>query len=254
MRFVAVGELLVDVVATGAGHAARIGLRPGGSAFNTAVAAAAAGAEATVVGAVGADAAGRLVLDELARRGIAADVAVRDGPTGVFLLADGELRVARGVSPQVELPETIEADVVLVSGYLGLEAAGDVLACARATWVALDAARLERLPAGGNAVVANEEAARRLTGRSPEDAARALGERYRLACVTRGGQGAVAVLDGSLESEATESVPGQALGAGDAFSATLLLALARGVDLAAGLAEGCARGRVVAAGGDVAEG
>ena len=37
VRFVAVGELLVDVLAEGAGHDARIRLRPAGSAFNAAV-------------------------------------------------------------------------------------------------------------------------------------------------------------------------------------------------------------------------
>jgi len=41
VRFVAVGELLVDVVAEGAGHDARIRVAPGGSAFNAAVTAAA---------------------------------------------------------------------------------------------------------------------------------------------------------------------------------------------------------------------
>ena len=44
VRFVAVGELLVDVVADGAGHDAHVRLAPAGSAFNTAAAAAAAGA------------------------------------------------------------------------------------------------------------------------------------------------------------------------------------------------------------------
>ena len=55
VRFVAVGELLVDVLAEGVGHDARIRLRPAGSAFNAAAAAAAAGAEATVIGTVGDD-------------------------------------------------------------------------------------------------------------------------------------------------------------------------------------------------------
>ena len=53
VRFVAVGELLVDVIAAGAGHGARIRVRPAGSAFNAAVAAVAAGADATVIGTVG---------------------------------------------------------------------------------------------------------------------------------------------------------------------------------------------------------
>src|SRR6478672_4926663 len=93
MRFVAVGELLVDVVAEGSGHDARIRLKPAGSAFNAAVAAAAAGADARVIGTVGDDAGGRMILAELERHGIAPEVTVADGRTGTFLLADGSIRV-----------------------------------------------------------------------------------------------------------------------------------------------------------------
>ena len=95
-------------------------LRPAGSAFNAAVAAVAAGAEATVIGTVGDDPAGRMILAELAERGVHAEVTVADGPTGTFLLADGEIRVDRGVAHDLVLPERIEADVVLVSGYVRL--------------------------------------------------------------------------------------------------------------------------------------
>src|SRR5437667_7213057 len=98
MRFVAVGERLVDVVAEGSGHEARIRARPGGSAFNAAVAAAAAGADATVVGTVGDDPPGRMILAELEARRVRAEVAVADGSTGTFLLAGGEISVDRGVS------------------------------------------------------------------------------------------------------------------------------------------------------------
>jgi len=70
VRFVAVGELLVDVVAEGSGHDARIRTRPAGSAFNAAVAAAAAGAESTVIGTVGDDPAGRMILAELGAAGV----------------------------------------------------------------------------------------------------------------------------------------------------------------------------------------
>src|SRR5580765_6695685 len=98
VRFIAVGELLVDVIAAGAGHGARIRVQPAGSAFNAAVAAAAAGADATLVGTVGDDAAGRMILTELAARGVHAEVTVAEGPTGTFLLAGGEVRVDRGVS------------------------------------------------------------------------------------------------------------------------------------------------------------
>jgi ribokinase len=246
MRFAAVGELLVDVVADGKGHEARVRVRPGGSAFNAAVTAAASGADATAVGTVGDDPAGRMILAELAARGVRAEVAVSDGPTGTFLLAGGEIRVDRGVSRAIVLPQIVEADAVLVSAYLAAETVETALARSRGEWVALDAARLDRLPAGGNALIANEDAARRLTGSEPEQAAHTLGEQYRLACVTRGAGGAVAVLDGELETARVDPVDGGALGAGDALAATLLVELTRGAGLADALAEGCRRGRIAA--------
>src|SRR5690349_9829347 len=107
MRFVAVGELLVDVLATGSGHDARIHVAPAGSAFNAAVAAAAAGADATVIGTVGDDPAGRMILAELGARGIAAEVTVAAGPTGTFLLTGDGISVDRGVGHDLVLPERI---------------------------------------------------------------------------------------------------------------------------------------------------
>ena len=233
VRFVAIGELLVDVIVDGAGHDARIALRPAGSALNAAVAAAAAGARATVIGTVGDDPAGRMVFTELAVRGIDAEVSVADGRTGTFLLADGEIRVDRGVAHDLVLPGRIEADAVLVSGYV--PAAAAALALADAPWVALDAARLGELPPGGDVVIANEEAARRLTGLDAEAAARRLAGGRRLACVTLGARGAVAVAGDRVEraDAAGEAVDGP--GAGDAFAGALLVALARGDDLAAAL-------------------
>ena len=170
MRFLAVGELLVDVIAAGAGHGARIRVRPAGSAFNAAVAAAAAGADAAVIGTVGDDAAGRMIVRELEAHGRSCRSSVATGVTGTFLLADGEIRVDRGDSHDFVGPVRIAADAVLVSGYL--PHAAEVLASAEGTWVALDAARLAELPPGGNAVIANQETARRLTGRDGEQAVR----------------------------------------------------------------------------------
>src|SRR5581483_6449775 len=183
MRFVAVGDLLVDVLAQGTGHEARIRLEPAGSAFNASVAARAAGADTTVIGTVGDDPAGRLILTELEARGVRTEVRVANGPTGTFLLAGGEARVDRGVAHDLVLPERIEADVVLVSGYV--RAAGEALARAEAAWVALDAANLAELPAGGNAVFAS----------GPQHDVERLAEGRRLAVVTLGAEGAVAMLD-----------------------------------------------------------
>jgi sugar/nucleoside kinase (ribokinase family) len=246
MRFVAVGELLVDVLAEGSEHDARIRVRPGGSAFNAAVAAVEAGAQATVVGAVGDDPAGRMILAELRRRGVRAEVSVVPGPTGTFVLAEDGVRVDRGVSQAVEVPETLAADVVLVSGYLRAAAAEAALQRSRGGWVALDAASLPALPRGGNALVANEDAARRLTGHEAERAVRLLCDRYRLVCVTRGERGAVAALDGRVEMAATTPVDGTMPGAGDALAAALLVALAGGRSLAEALVEGCRQGRAAA--------
>ncbi len=225
MRFVAVGELLVDVVADGSGHDAHIRLSPAGSAFNAAVAAVAAGAEATVVGTVGDDPGGRMILAELAARGVTAEVTVAEGTTGTFLLADGQVRVDRGVAHELILPERIEADAVLVSGYVA--AAGEALSRADAAWVALDAARLSALPPGGNAVFAS----------GPHHDVQRLAEGRRLAVVTLGARGAEAVLDGHLERIAPERTAADAPGSGDVFAATLLVALGRGADLADALFE-----------------
>jgi ribokinase len=234
VRFLAVGELLVDVIAAGAGHGAHIRVRPAGSAFNAAVAAAAAGADVAVIGTVGDDAAGRMIVGELEARGIGVEVRVADGPTGTFLLVEEQVRVDRGVGHELVLPERLAADVVLVSGYV--PAAAEALARAGADWIALDAARLDQLPAGGNAVIANEDAARRLTGLEPEDAARALSEQRRLACVTLGARGAIAVMGDRVERAAPTGPATDGPGSGDVFAATLLVALARGDDLAVALA------------------
>ena len=234
VRFVAVGELLVDVIAAGAGHDARVRVRPAGSAFNAGVAARKAGADATVIGTVGDDPPGRMILAELAERGVQAEATVTEGWTGTFLLTDGEIRVDPGVGHELVLPDRIEADIVLVSGYV--PAAADALARADGAWVALDAARLAELPPGGDALIANEETARRLTGLGPEEAAWFLAADRRLACITSAARGAVAVLDGRIENVRPEDVAGDGPGSGDAFAAALLVAVAQGNDLQAALA------------------
>jgi sugar/nucleoside kinase (ribokinase family) len=225
VRFVAVGELLVDVLAEGEGHDARIRLAPAGSAFNAAVAAVAAGAEATVIGTVGDDPPGRMILMELAQRGVHAEVTVADGPTGTFLLTDGDVRVDRGVSHDLVLPDQIKADVVLVSGYV--PAAPEALAAASAEWIALDAARLVDLPPGANVVFA-----------SGGQDVRALAEGRRLAVVTLGAEGAIAVAGDRVEEARPTRIAEDAPGAGDVLAATLLVELARGHELADALERG----------------
>jgi sugar/nucleoside kinase (ribokinase family) len=251
--FFAVGDVMVDVTALGVGHDTRISITPGGSAVNAAIWATSAGADATVVGRVGDDLGGRALRTELQERGVGVDFSVDfEVATGTFLVVDGEIRADRGAnirfSPD-ELPKPLEADVVLVSGYLPGPTVTAALERAQGAWVALAPGFLDPLPLGANAILVDDVEARRLTGSAPEEAARVLGERFRLACVTCGADGAVAVLDGRLETSRPEPVDNATpVGAGDAFAAGLLVALARGADLRDALEAGCGLGAMVAAG------
>jgi sugar/nucleoside kinase (ribokinase family) len=245
--FVAVGDLMVDVTAAGRGHSARIEIAAGGSAANAAVWAAEAGAGALVVGRVGDDLAGRALRSALEERGVRAELSVdAEAPTGTFLVVDGEIRADRGANARFapeHLPTPLAADAVLVSGYVPRETVEAALERAESDWVALAPGFLDRPPSSADCVLVDEEEGQRLTGLDAEGAARALGRTFKLACVTRGAAGAIAVLDGRLEEAAapeTEAV--RAVGAGDAFAAGLLVALARGADLGEALAAGCTFG------------
>jgi sugar/nucleoside kinase (ribokinase family) len=252
--FFAVGDVMVDVTALGVGHGARISITPGGSAVNAAIWATIAGADATVVGRVGDDLGGRALRTELQERGVGADFSVDfEVATGTFLVVDGEIRADRGANARFspdDLPDPLEADVVLVSGYLPGPTVAAALERAKGAWVALAPAFLDPLPPEAKAILVDDVEARRLTGSAPEAAARLLGERFRLACVTCGADGAVAVLDGRLETSRPEPVDNASpVGAGDAFAAGLLVALARGAGLRDALEAGCSLGATVAAGG-----
>jgi ribokinase len=251
--FVAVGDVLLDVNASGAGHAASIAVSAGGSALNAALSAAACGADATVVGRVGNDLAGTVVRLALKERDVHANLAVdAEAPTGTFLVVDGEIRVDRGANARFEpddLPERLEADAIVVSGYLPAATVSAALDRAGGEWVGLAPGRLDHIPGSPDAILVDEVEARRLTGHEPADAARALGGRCRLACVTRGAHGVVAVLDGRLETCTPARVRrGDAIGAGDAFAAALLVQLVKGAGLREALQAAAELGAAVAAG------
>jgi sugar/nucleoside kinase (ribokinase family) len=262
---IAVGDVMLDgalpePVVGGRVHG-RIELRAGGSAANAALAAARLGARAAVVGRVGADAAGRLVADELAAAGVepllAHDVEAR---TGCVVVVGGTSIVADpGASLRLEpgdLPETLEAGAVLVSGYSLLQpgpeaAARAALERAQTDWLAVDAASAHLVAAFGvdrfldatavaGVLLANAEEARALTGLEADEAALALARRYRVVCVKLGRAGAIAATGGAIvRAEVQPLDRADTLGAGDAFAGGFLLSLARGVDLAAALRAGC---------------
>ena len=254
-RFVAVGDLMVDVTAAGKGHEARITVVAGGSALNAACCAADLGAEAAVAGRVGDDAGGRLLLAHLSAHGVRAEIGIdANAPTGTVLIVDGEIRADRGANRHYE-PEhlpTLEAEVMLVSGHLPEATVAAALARADASWVALDAARLTSVPAGVAVLLANEGTAKRITGVDAEEAVRRLAEGRRLACVTLGGNGAVAAWDGQIHHSASPSPDTNvdASGAGDAFAAALLVELASGAGVPEALAVACDAGAAVARAGD----
>jgi len=262
---IAVGDVMLDgalpaPVLGGRVHG-RIELRVGGSAANAALAAARLGARAAVVGRVGADAAGRLVAEELAAAGVEPLLARDDAVhTGSVVVVGGSSIVADpGASARFapdDLPEELEAGAVLVSGYSLLQqgpepAARVALERARTDWLAVDAASPRLLEAFGadrffdattraSVLLANAAEAQALTGLEPEEAAAALAARYRIVCVKLGRDGALAVAESVVVRAEVEPLDRtDTLGAGDAFAGGFLFALAGGAELAVALRAGC---------------
>jgi sugar/nucleoside kinase (ribokinase family) len=163
---------------------------------------------------------------------------------------DGEIRADRGANGRFRpehLPARLARDAVLVSGYAPRDTVEETLERAESDWVALAPGFLDDLPSSADGVLIDEEEGQRLTGLGAEGAARALGRTFRLACVTRRAAGAVAVLDGRLDEAAAPEVEAvRAVGAGDAFAAGLLVALARGAPLGDALDAACRLGAAAA--------
>jgi ribokinase len=262
---ITVGDVMLDgalpaPVAGGRVHG-RIELRVGGSAANAALAAARLGARAAVIGRVGKDAAGRLVADELEAAGVEPLLALdSDVGTGCVIVVGGTSVVAdRGASVRLsptDLPETLEARAVLVSGYSLLQAGPEAAARAaferaRTDWLAVDAASA-RLVAGFGAdrfldatasvgvLLADADEARALTGLDADEAALQLAQRYAMVCVKLGRDGAIAATGGDIvRAEVRPLDIADTLGAGDAFAGGFLFSLGHGADLAVALRAGC---------------
>jgi sugar/nucleoside kinase (ribokinase family) len=274
---ICLGDVMLDVharfgqLAHGGDVHGRVLVQPGGTSANTAVWAAWAGAEAAVVAAVGEDMIGELLTRSLAERGVETGwIRRHPAPTGTMLVAlevdDRSMVADRGANAMLapdDLP-SLEAGAVLVSGYLLLQEPGhdtaiaaieraraDLLAVEAASWPLVEAFGPERFfaeTATASMVLANEEEARALTGLEGVEAARALGERYRVAAVKRGPEGAALVVDGVLHEAVTaEIVEVDPTGAGDAFDGVLLASLMRGVDPDRALAGACRAGALVVA-------
>ena len=257
---------MVDVLysqlpAAGARVHDEVVIRAGGTAVNAATAAAEAGAAATVVGRVGTDPSAELVSAALSERGIAARLARDPGlPTGTAVALGSSVVANRGANATLspgDIPEPLDADALLVSGFAlfqsgSAEAARVALQRFSGRWSAVDLAspKLADLDAaaGANVVVATADEARAVTGAEPEEAARQLASRFEIALVKLGAEGALAVGGDDVERASAQQVERRwAFGAGDAFAATLLVALARDESLGRALQLACQAGARAAA-------
>jgi ribokinase len=229
------GETLTD---------ATFGRIPGGKGANQALAAARLGAEVRLIGAVGEDPFADEALALLREGGVDLD-AVRTvaEATGVALIivgADGEneIVVAPGANRAAEAGERGDADAVLCQLEIPVATVG--AAGRQARFFCLNAAPAQALPAEVLAevdlLVVNRY---ELEAVGPYDG---------LTAVTLGSEGAV-LLEGGKEVTRAEPPPVDAVdgtGAGDAFSACLLVSVLEGRSPDEALRRACAAGALAA--------
>lgn len=269
-RVVALGDVMVDIVATataplarGSDAAATVRSHGGGSAANLAAWLAAVGRPALLVARVGADDAGRAQVAELTAHGVDVRAAFDpERPTGacvVIVEPDGERtflpdRGANAALSADDLPADAfrAGDTLSVSGY-ALLAGGPGAAAARAAMrrahdtgmaVVVDPASSAPLRAVGPAaflalvvgaalLLPNAEEALALTGEAePERAARVLAARTGAEVVVTCGAGGAWWSDGARAVHAAgKRVRGDSTGAGDAFAAGWLHARLAGAEV-----------------------
>ena len=254
MKLVVVGDVMVDVVsdrlpAAGERAHGRIRLRAGGSAVNAALAARGLGADAQVVGRVGDDAAGDLVLATLDMHDIEAQLA-RDAElsTGTAVALRDAVVADRGANARLspdDLPSPLRGDALLVSGFAlfqegSREAARTALESFEGAWTAVDLAspRLATLDFEARVVFATEAEAKAVSGL----------ERFEIVCVKDAYGASVHRGAQALAAASSRVVRTSPFGAGDAFAAAFLVALASGAELDEVLERACAAGAAAAAG------
>ncbi|XAS67440.1 ribokinase [Micrococcaceae bacterium Sec5.7] len=253
-----VGSINLDITATterlpapgetvGGGSLHR---EPGGKGANQAAAAARLGARVRLVGAVGNDAEGRQIMQALEDAGVGVDhVTVADEPTGTALIVvdrDGENQIAvcEGANRSVTLDGLSFGpdDAVLTQ----LETSMDVaLELARKTtgYFALNAAPARSLPQEiidrAQLIIVNETEYELIPELSKAP----------LVAVTYGAKGATLLSHGEriAEAPAAATTAVNSVGAGDAFSAALTLALVSGLDHTHALRLACAVGAAAVA-------
>lgn len=266
---VVVGSVNLDTVATVDDHprpgetvlASSHLTSHGGKGANQAVAAARLGAVVRFIGAVGDDAAGASLTDELRREGIDTDLveAVR-GPSGVALVTvdrrgENTIVVGRGANALVRIDAGAravleDADVVLCQLEIPMEAVTAAAEASRGVFI-LNAAPARSVPSTTlglvDVLVVNQHELVALAGSAEPSAARSLG--VPTVVVTLGARGAQIVTRSdvafvpALVVEAVDTT-----GAGDTFCGAVAASLDEGLDIFEATARGVVAGSLATTG------
>lgn len=204
---------------------------PGGKGANQAVAASRLGAKVTMVGAVGDDELAAEALSGLNAAGVELDVE-RTGQTGVALIyvdsaGENEIAVFQGANAELT-PRAVEGAVLC---QLEIPDAVVLAAAANAEFFVLNAAPARVLDLDPDLLVVNE-------------LEREVFSRGKLVAVTHGAEGAT-LFEGGREvahAAAPRVEVVDSTGAGDAFTAALVVSLLEGLDRQEALERACAVG------------
>jgi ribokinase len=248
-RLTVVGSINLDLVARAERlprpgetvSGARFSRVPGGKGANQAVAATRLGADVRMIGCVGRDELAEDALAGLREARVEERWLVKDAPTGIALItvdAAGETTIVVAPGANAELrPEDLAVDgaeAVLCQQEIPAETVARAAELAPRFFI-------NAAPARDSAPEAELTIVNRLE-------LEALGERAGLLCLTLGAKGAVLLEDGQevarAQPPAVEAVDGT--GAGDAFTACLVVSLLEGRTPEEGLRRACAAGALAA--------
>ncbi|WP_341976400.1 ribokinase [Microbacterium sp. LWO13-1.2] len=222
----------------------------GGKGANQAAAAAKLGAAVRMIGAVGEDADGRWLRDQLTAAGVdTSEVKEVPDPSGTALIvvdkhAENQIVVCPGANARVRADDlSLEPDEVILAQLEISLAVVEHLAASSSNYLAVNAAPAQPLPAGlidrVDLFIVNES----------EYALMPELDNARLVAVTYGADGAALLAQGKEVSRAAgvATTAVNTVGAGDAFCAALVIAIHSGMTPTAALQSACSVGAAAVA-------